>query len=109
MPLGIRYEVDKILLEEIKKDSDLKGIYDELKKEKNSDPKKEEIDLVDFEKKLKNLQSCKKNNEEIKRYDEEIKRKVISRKVASYISTMSDTYAEDMYGNLIGSKEDFIL
>ncbi|MGP1488462.1 MAG: dGTP triphosphohydrolase [Peptoanaerobacter stomatis] len=96
MPLSIRYEVDKALIERAQ------IIYDRQKKEQNNNQKKEQIDLADFEKKLKKNASYKKEYEEIKR-------KIISRKVAAYISTMSDTYAEDMYGNLIGSKEDFIL
>lgn len=38
-----------------------------------------------------------------------IREKVISRKVACYIATMSDTYAENMYRDLLGSTGDFIL
>jgi putative dGTPase len=38
-----------------------------------------------------------------------IQEKVISRKVACYIATMSDTYAENMYRDLLGSRGDFIL
>ena len=38
-----------------------------------------------------------------------IKDKIISRKVAVYIATMTDTYAESMYRDLIGSRVDFIL
>ncbi|WP_282002666.1 deoxyguanosinetriphosphate triphosphohydrolase family protein [Veillonella denticariosi] len=38
-----------------------------------------------------------------------IREKVISRKVACYIATMSDTYAENMYRDLLGSRGDFIL
>lgn len=38
-----------------------------------------------------------------------IREKVISRKVVCYIATMSDTYAENMYRDLLGSTGDFIL
>ena len=38
-----------------------------------------------------------------------IKNRIVSRKVASYIATMSDTYAENMYRNLTGSTLDFRL
>ena len=38
-----------------------------------------------------------------------IKKEIIDRKIASYIATMSDTYAESMYRNLIGSKVDLII
>ena len=38
-----------------------------------------------------------------------IKDNVVSRKVAVYLATMSDSYAESMYRNLIGSRVDFVL
>ena len=64
-----------------------------------------------MEKKLEELNPKETKSEET---DEEaayknIKDKVVSRKVACYIATMSDTYAENMYRDLLGSTGDFIL
>lgn len=52
------------------------------------------------------------NKDSIMRYINEykkIKDNVVSRKVAVYLATMSDSYAESMYRNLIGSRVDFVL
>lgn len=100
MPLNIRREIDNIIIREVQKDASLKSISD------NSENGIKNIDSL--EKKIDEYQG--ENKEELRdRYNEKIKAKVISRKVAAYIATMSDTYAEYMYRNLIGSKDDFIL
>ena len=65
--------------------------------------KKNNQNIVYLERKIKEQKEDKQNE-----YNE-IKDKVVSRKVATYIATMSDSYAEGMYRNLIGSKVDFII
>ena len=95
MPLDIRREIDKL----IKK-------YDDASGKKYSGLPTEQQDASHFEKEIKE----NGKREESKEFEkEEIKRKIIYRKVATYIATMSDAYAERIYRNLIGSKVDFIL
>ena len=94
MPLDIRDDIDKAIENELKTNNDLKLIYNNSPEEPKS--------IVQFE---KDIEKCKDV------YDKYyiIKDKIISRKVAVYIATMTDTYAESMYRNLIGSEVDFIL
>lgn len=94
MPLDIRDDIDKGIENELKTNSDLKFIYNNLSEEAKS--------IVQFEKVIEKYKDI---------YDKYyiIKDKIISRKVAAYIATMTDTYAENMYRNLIGSRVDFIL
>lgn len=94
MPLNIRDEIDEAIILELQKDKDLKSIYDEMSDEQKS--------IIHFEKKIENLKKIKTNYNDIKE-------KIVSRKVSAYIATMTDTYAESMYRNLIGSEVDFIL
>lgn len=95
MPLNLRDEVDEAMLHELRKCKNLKKIYKRLKNGQNS--------ISHFEKTLK-----KQYKEEYDKY-KLIKNRIVSRKVASYIATMSDTYAENMYRNLTGSTLDFRL
>lgn len=95
MPLNLRDEVDEAILHELRKCKKLKKIYKRLKNGQNS--------ISHFEKNLK-----KQYKEEYDKY-KLIKNRIVSRKVASYIATMSDTYAENMYRNLTGSTLDFRL
>ena len=44
-----------------------------------------------------------------KNLSDEEKEQIITRYIATYISTMSDTYAENMYRNLNGSKNNYSL
>ena len=94
MPLNLRDEVDEAILHELRKCKNLKKIYKRLKNGQNS--------ISHFEKTLK---------KQYKDYDKYklIKNRIVSIKVASYIATMSDTYAENMYRNLTGSTLDFRL
>ena len=62
----------------------------------------EQKSIIHFEKKIENLKKIKTNYNDVKE-------KIVSRKVSAYIATMTDTYAESMYRNLIGSEVDFIL
>ena len=94
MPLNIRDEIDEAIILELQKDEDLKDIYRNIPDEQKS--------VVHFEKEIENLKERKT------KYDG-IKEKIVSRKVSAYIATMTDTYAESMYRNLIGSEVDFIL
>ena len=94
MPLNIRDEIDEAIILELQKDKDLKSIYDEMSDEQKS--------IIHFEKKIENLKKIKTNYNDVKE-------KIVSRKVSAYIATMTDTYAESMYRNLIGSEVDFIL
>ena len=94
MPLNLRDEIDETIICEINKISELKVIYEKLDSEQRN--------ITSFEKEIK-------NNKNINENYNNIKEKIISRKVAVYIATMSDTYAESMYRNLIGSRVDFVL
>ena len=95
MPLNVRNEVDKSIILEVQKNLSLKNIFNKLQKNNQN--------IVYLEKKIKEQKEDKQNE-----YNE-TKDKVVSRKVATYIATMSDSYAEGMYRNLIGSKVDFII
>lgn len=95
MPLNLRDEVDQAIICELSEDEDLKNIYEELDQRQNT--------VLHFEKKVE-----KEYPDEFEKY-KPLRYKIISRKVASYIATMSDTYAENMYRNLIGSSVDFNL
>lgn len=95
MPLNIRDEIDEAIILELQKEKDLKDIYCNIPDEQKS--------VIHFEKKIK------KTKKEIKTKYDDIKEKIVSRKVSAYIATMTDTYAENMYRNLIGSEADFIL
>ena len=94
MPLDIRDDIDKAIENELKTNNDLKLIYNNSPEEPKS--------IVQFEKVIEKYKDI---------YDKYyiIKDKIISRKVAAYIATMTDTSAESMYRNLIGSRVDFIL
>lgn len=98
-PLHIRDEIDKTIIMESKEIVKKASRNNELKK------------LIDEEKEL-NIRDFDKNFEENNFLADEynlIKKEIIDRKIASYIATMSDTYAESMYRNLIGSKVDLII
>ena len=98
-PLHIRDEIDKTFIMEIKEIVIKASGNNELKK------------LFEEEKEL-NIRDIDKIFEEYNSLADEynlIKKEIIDRKIASYIATMSDTYAESMYRNLIGSKVDLII
>lgn len=98
-PLHIRDEIDKIII--------MEGRMIVKKAGRNN-----ELEKLDEEGKELNIRDIDKFFEENKSLADEynlIKREIINRKVASYIATMSDTYAESMYRNLIGSKVDLII
>lgn len=97
MPLDIRDDIDKTIENELKTNDndDFKKIYDKFEKLKS---------IAQIE---KYIEECKDEDVSKKYYT--IKDKIISRKVAAYIATMTDTYAESMYRDLIGSRVDFIL
>ena len=91
LPLDIRNEIDNIILKEIyKQNCD------------NSNDINDEIRCL----------SLKDRDEKIKEYEELNKKAyyaIVDRKVASYIATMTDSYAESMYKDLLGTKVDLIL
>ena len=95
MPLNLRDEVDEAILHKLRKCKDLNKIYKQLKKGQKS--------VIHFEKITK-----KQYKEEYEKY-KFIKNRIVSRKVASYIATMSDTYAENMYRNLTGNRGAFLI
>lgn len=98
-PLHIRDEIDKTIIMESKEIVIKASGNNELKK------------LFEKEKEL-NIRDIDKIFEEYNSLADEynlIKKEIIDRKIASYIATMSDTYAESMYRNLIGSKVDLII
>lgn len=99
LPLSLREEVDYWILKELIKNNLLKPIYDKL-------PNKDKT-VIGFENKIKKLSGDEKI--EVENTYKDIQTKIISRKVACYIATMSDSYAEGMYRNLIGSSVDFNL
>ena len=94
MPLDIRGDIDKTIENELETNDDFKNIYNNSFKEPKT--------IVQFEKYIEKYKDV---------YDKYyiIKDKIISRKVSAYIATMTDTYAESMYRNLVGSRVDFIL
>lgn len=96
MPLEIRDEVDATIIVNLDKHKCLDKIYKDLPATENS---------------VSHLDKAIKDNKDdcIKDCYNSIKNDIISRKVASYIATMSDTYAENMYRNLTGSTLDFRL
>lgn len=98
MPLDIRDDIDKAIENELETNDDFKNIYNKSLEEPKS--------MVTFEKYIEKYTEKYKDV-----YDKYyiIKDKIISRKVAAYIATMTDTYAESMYRNLVGSRVDFIL
>lgn len=107
LPLKIRNEIDNAIIEASLDNECLDKIAGEL----YSDLPKDQWRISQLEKKLEELNPKETKSEET---DEEaayknIKDKVVSRKVACYIATMSDTYAENMYRDLIGSSVDFNL
>lgn len=85
MPLNLRNDIDEIFLQESDKNNN------KLKTNKKCVDNKEGI--VDAEKNARNR--INQAND------------IIARKVACYIATMSDTYAENMYRDLIGSDIEF--
>lgn len=96
MPLELRNEVDTAIIANLDKHKCLDKIYKGLPATENS---------------VSHLDKAIKDNKDpcIKDCYNSIKNDIISRKVASYIATMSDSYAEGMYRNLIGSSVDFNL
>lgn len=94
MPLEIRMKIDN----ETKK---LAAEY-----MRNNNNSEEEISAI-ISKKLKAIEKQLESNsfEDYKK----VKEKIIARIAASYISTMSDTYAENMFCNLNTSKDNYNL
>ena len=91
LPLDIRNEIDNVILKEIYKQNCV-----------NSNAINDKIRRL----------SLKDRDDEIKEYKESNKKAyyaIIDRKVASYIATMTDSYAESMYKDLLGTRVDFIL
>lgn len=94
MPLKLRDDIDEMIISELDGKEEFKVIYNKLDNEHRN--------IKCFEKEIK-------NDESSENIYNRIKREIISRKVAVYIATMSDTYAESMYRNLIGSRVDLVL
>lgn len=91
LPLDIRNEIDNVILKEIYKQNC--------------------VNSNDINDKIRCL-SLKDRDDKIKEYKESNKKAyyaIIDRKVASYIATMTDSYAESMYKDLLGTRVDFIL
>lgn len=91
LPLDIRNEIDNIILKEIDKQNcdNSNDINDEIR--------------------CPSLKDCDDKIEQYKKSNEEAYYAIINRKVASYIATMTDSYAESMYKDLLGTRVDFIL
>lgn len=75
-----------------------------------------QIAIAIFKENEVDLKNLKKLEKKWKAYDEKLfqdyeeqKKNMIGRIVASYISTMSDTYAENLFRNLNASKDNYIL
>lgn len=107
LPLDIRNDIDNTIIKELLHDECLGKIACELYKNIDKNQRR----ILQLEKRLKELNPKKDKSKKSKEYlaYNNIKTKVISRKVACYIATMSDTYAENMYRDLIGSSVDFKL
>lgn len=91
LPLIIRKDIDQAIEHQIEEEKILERY---IKPEFTSD-----VDDI-----IKQI----KNNNDIKKF-QEIKNAIIWRKVACYISTMTDTYAENLYCNLTGSRDNYVL
>lgn len=91
LPLDIRNEIDNVILKEIDK--------------QNCD------NSNDINNKIRCLSPKVRDNkiEQYEKSDEKTYYAIIDRKVASYIATMTDSYAESMYKDLFGTKVDLIL
>lgn len=112
LPLKIRNEIDNAIIEEAFKDKNLGKIANDIYKEKTREQRRiselvSKIDEIVKEGKKKKGKKDEKIKEKTA-YDK-IEKKVVTRKVACYIATMSDTFAENMYRDLIGSSVDFNL
>ena len=107
LPLKIRNEIDIAIIEEAFNNKFLGEIVQSL----YGTLPKNQWRLSQLKKKIEDLNPKKvkliKTDESLAYND--IKDKVVARKVACYIATMSDSYAEGMYRNLIGSSVDFNL
>ena len=82
-----------------------------LKEERNADKLRNTYDEIVNEllsEREQAIRIAKAYKEEYEKY-KFIKNRIVSRKVASYIATMSDTYAENMYRNLTGNRGDFLI
>lgn len=99
MPLDIRKSIDNTIISECKKDFELNKICEKLKDDLKG------IDQIEGE--IKSLDN--ESNEKILKEFQSLKEEVVVRKVADYIATMTDTFAESLYRNLIGSKVEFVL
>lgn len=112
LPLKIRNEIDNAIIEEAFNDKNLGKIANDIYKEKTREQRRiselvSKIDEIVKEGKKKKGKKEEKIKEKTA-YDK-IEKKVVTRKVACYIATMSDTFAENMYRDLIGSSVDFNL
>ena len=137
MPLNIRDDIDNTIIYELEKNNYLKELnkklinmqdelsgynkfIEELKVNYSEFNKNEDNNTI--ENKMKYYNDLKKLNDKLSNKSDEVKdfqeviekcmdieKNVIYRKVAAYIATMSDSYAENLYRNLIGTKVDFIL
>ncbi|WP_164473031.1 dGTP triphosphohydrolase [Clostridium sp. E02] len=95
-PLEIRMKIDNEIKQMATKMLESKGVA------------ADDIDNI-ISKKMKDME--KEMQETIDTFDDYKKKKseIIARDVASYISTMSDTYAENMFCNLNASKDNYSL
>lgn len=107
LPLNIRNEIDIAIIEEALNNEFLGDIAHSL----YGNLPKNQWRLSQLKKKLEDLNPKKEKSIITNEYLSygNIKDKVVARKVACYIATMSDSYAEGMYRNLIGSSVDFNL
>lgn len=96
IPLEIRMKIDK----------ETQKIAAECLRKSNIS--EEEISEI-ISKKPKTIEKELKSREKFLDDYEKTKAKIIARIVASYISTMSDTYAENMFCNLNASKDNYSL
>ena len=84
-------------------DNEIKQMAEKMLKSKGSP-----VDNI-ISKKIKDME--KEMKEKIDTFEDYKKKKseIIARNVASYISTMSDTYAENMFCNFNASKDNYSL
>lgn len=137
MPLSIRDDIDKTIIYEFDRSKyinelnekidnmqdelseynnfvkELKDNYSEFINNEENNTNENKMKYYNDLKKISNkLSSKSKKVKDFQKVIEKcmsIEKNVIFRKVAAYIATMSDSYAENMYRNLIGTKVDFIL
>lgn len=96
LPLEVQKKIDMQLIDKIK---------EQLKYNKYNNSK------IDYHMRSNNINAMEKimqDNNSFKEY-KDIKQDIVERVVSSYIATMSDTYAQDIFCNFNASKDNYLI